>query len=144
VDLLFIEKYKSRIKLKSGQSLSVRPLLPSDEIAYRNFFYKLKEETVYLRFFRKIKVFSRQMTQSPLGGTGLLQKHCADRPCSQQRKQGNRGHRHLYGIQRKQGGSALCGTGGFPGARHCIISAQLTGNDRKEKWFPGIHRLRAG
>ena len=64
VDLLFIEKYKSRVKLKSGQSLSVRPLLPSDEIAYRNFFYKLKEETIYLRFFRKIKVFSRQMAQA--------------------------------------------------------------------------------
>jgi len=64
MDLLFIEKYKSRVKLKSGQSLSVRPLLPSDEIAYRNFFYKLKEETVYLRFFSKIKVFSRQMAQA--------------------------------------------------------------------------------
>ncbi|WDN88581.1 hypothetical protein BuS5_01549 [Desulfosarcina sp. BuS5] len=64
MDLLFIEKYKSRVKLKSGQSLSVRPLLPSDEIAYRNFFYKLKEETVYLRFFSKIKIFSHQMAQA--------------------------------------------------------------------------------
>jgi len=63
VDLLFIERYRSRKKLPNGKSLSVRPLLPSDEIAYRNFYYSLKEETVYFRFFRKIRVFSHQMAQ---------------------------------------------------------------------------------
>ena len=62
-DLIFTEKYKSRIELKNGRSMSVRPLLPSDEIAYRNFFYSLKEETIYLRFFRRIRVFSHQMAQ---------------------------------------------------------------------------------
>ena len=43
--------------------MSVRPLLPSDEIAYRNFFYKLQKETIYLRFFQNINVFSRKMAQ---------------------------------------------------------------------------------
>ena len=44
--------------------MSVRPLLPSDEIAFRNFFYSLEQSTIYLRFFRKIKVFSRKMAQA--------------------------------------------------------------------------------
>ncbi|HHP7236641.1 MAG TPA: GNAT family N-acetyltransferase [Desulfobacterales bacterium] len=63
VDLLFIERYRRRRKLPNGKALAVRPLLPSDEIAYRNFYYSLKEETVYYRFFRKIRVFSHQMAQ---------------------------------------------------------------------------------
>lgn len=62
-DLIFIENYKSRVVLKNGKFMTVRPLLPSDEIAYRNFFYSLKEETVYLRFFHRLKVFSHKMAQ---------------------------------------------------------------------------------
>jgi acyl-CoA hydrolase/GNAT superfamily N-acetyltransferase len=62
-DLIFIEEYKSRITLKNGKTMSVRPLLPSDEIAYRNFFYSLNEETVYLRFFHSVTIFSRKMAQ---------------------------------------------------------------------------------
>lgn len=62
-DLIFIEEYKSRINLKKGKTMSVRPLLPSDEIAYRNFFYSLKEETVFLRFFHSVTIFSREMAQ---------------------------------------------------------------------------------
>ncbi len=62
-DLIFIEEYKSRITLKNLKTLSVRPLLPSDEIAYRNFFYSLEEETVYLRFFHAVTTFSRKMAQ---------------------------------------------------------------------------------
>lgn len=62
-DLIFLEKYKSRITLKNGKAMTLRPLLPSDEIAYRNFFYSLKEETIYLRFFHSITVFSRKMAQ---------------------------------------------------------------------------------
>jgi RimJ/RimL family protein N-acetyltransferase len=61
---MFIEKYKSSITLANGKSISVRPLLPSDEIAYRNFFYSLKKETIYLRFFSKIDLFSHGMAQS--------------------------------------------------------------------------------
>lgn len=67
-DLMFIEEYKSRIVLKNGKLMNVRPLLPSDEIAYRNFFYSLKEDTVYLRFFRKVRVFSHQMAQDHWSG----------------------------------------------------------------------------
>ncbi|MGW8192687.1 MAG: GNAT family N-acetyltransferase [Desulforhopalus sp.] len=62
-DLLFIEEYKSRITLKNGKTMSVRPLLPSDEIAYRNFFYSLDKETVFLRFFHSVTIFSRKMAQ---------------------------------------------------------------------------------
>ncbi|MBF0303282.1 MAG: GNAT family N-acetyltransferase [Desulfamplus sp.] len=62
-DLIFLEDYKSQIELKNGKSMLVRPLLPSDEIAYRNFFYSLKEETIYLRFFHSITIFSRKMAQ---------------------------------------------------------------------------------
>jgi acyl-CoA hydrolase len=63
MDLLFLEDYKSRLHLADGRAVSIRPLLPSDEIAYRNFFYSLREETVYLRFFQNIQVFSHKMAQ---------------------------------------------------------------------------------
>lgn len=56
-DLLFLEDYKSTYKLKSGKTLSFRPLLPSDEFSSRNFFYSLQEKTIYLRFFTKITLF---------------------------------------------------------------------------------------
>ena len=62
-DLIFIEEYKSRIPLKSGKNMLVRPLLPSDEIAYRNFFYSLQRETIFLRFFHMVAIFSRKMAQ---------------------------------------------------------------------------------
>jgi acyl-CoA hydrolase/GNAT superfamily N-acetyltransferase len=62
-DLIFLEDYKSQTYLKNRKLMSVRPLLPSDEIAYRNFFYKLQKETIYLRFFQNINVFSRKMAQ---------------------------------------------------------------------------------
>lgn len=62
-DLIFIEEYKSRLQLKNGKAMSIRPLLPSDEIAYRNFFYSLDEETVFLRFFHSVTIFSRKMAR---------------------------------------------------------------------------------
>jgi len=62
-DLLFLERYKSHKTIKNGKSMAVRPILPSDEFAYRNFFYSLKEETVYYRFFQRIKIFSHEMAQ---------------------------------------------------------------------------------
>ena len=64
MDLMFIEAYKSRTQLKNRQTLSIRPLLPSDEIAYRNFLYSLEERTIYFRYFQNINVFSRQMAQN--------------------------------------------------------------------------------
>ncbi len=67
-DLLFIESYKSTMELKNGRIAEFRPLLPSDEFAYRNFFYSLQEETIYYRFFYKIKLFSHE----------VVQQQCAD------------------------------------------------------------------
>lgn len=62
-DLLFIEGYKSTYELKHGKILEVRPLLPSDEFLYRNFFYSLKEETIFARFFHRMKLFSHEVVQ---------------------------------------------------------------------------------
>jgi RimJ/RimL family protein N-acetyltransferase len=62
-DLIFLEGYKSRVTLRNGKVIEFRPLLPSDEFAYRNFFYSLKEETIYLRFFYKMKLFSHEHAQ---------------------------------------------------------------------------------
>jgi acyl-CoA hydrolase/RimJ/RimL family protein N-acetyltransferase len=62
-DLIFLEGYKSRVTLRNGKTIEFRPLLPSDEFAYRNFFYSLKEETIYLRFFYKMKLFSHEQAQ---------------------------------------------------------------------------------
>lgn len=62
-DLIFIEDYKSRLILRSGKPMSIRPLLPSDEIAYRNFFYSLDQETIFMRFFHLVTTFSHKMAQ---------------------------------------------------------------------------------
>jgi acyl-CoA hydrolase/ribosomal protein S18 acetylase RimI-like enzyme len=62
-DLIFLEGYKSSMTLPNGKRLEIRPLLSSDEFEYRNFFYSLKEETVYLRFFYRMKLFSHKMAQ---------------------------------------------------------------------------------
>ena len=62
-DLLFIENYKRRMTLRNGKNIDFRPLLPSDEFAYRNFFYSLKEETIYFRFFYRMKLFSHEVVQ---------------------------------------------------------------------------------
>ncbi|MDY6906002.1 MAG: GNAT family N-acetyltransferase [Thermodesulfobacteriota bacterium] len=62
-DLLFLEGYKSSIKLENGRIVEFRPLLPSDEFSYRNFFYSLKGETIYYRFFHKKRIFSHEMLQ---------------------------------------------------------------------------------
>lgn len=62
-DLIFIEEYKSRIVLRNGKPLTIRPLLPSDEISYRNFFYSLDQETIFMRFFHMVTTFSHKMAQ---------------------------------------------------------------------------------
>jgi acyl-CoA hydrolase/RimJ/RimL family protein N-acetyltransferase len=62
-DLIFLESYKTRIELKNGRTVEIRPLLPSDEFEYRNFFYSLQEETIYHRFFYRLKLFSHEMAQ---------------------------------------------------------------------------------
>ncbi len=62
-DLLFLEEYKSTLEVKGGRTLSFRPLLPSDEFAYRNFFYSLKDETIYFRFFYRMELFTHEVVQ---------------------------------------------------------------------------------
>jgi RimJ/RimL family protein N-acetyltransferase len=62
-DLIFLESYKSRKQLRNGRIVDFRHLLPSDEFAYRNFFYSLKEETIFMRFFYKMKLFSHEVVQ---------------------------------------------------------------------------------
>ena len=62
-DLLFLEGYKKSLTLKNGKTIEFRPLLPSDEFAYRNFFYSLQEKTIYFRFFYKMKLFSHEVVQ---------------------------------------------------------------------------------
>jgi RimJ/RimL family protein N-acetyltransferase len=51
------------LELKNGKIIEFRPLLPSDEFAYRNFFYSLQEETIYFRFFYRMKLFSHEVVQ---------------------------------------------------------------------------------
>jgi acyl-CoA hydrolase/GNAT superfamily N-acetyltransferase len=62
-DLLFLEGYKYTLTLKNGKIVEFRPLLPSDEFAYRNFFYSLQEKTIYMRFFYKMRTFSHEVVQ---------------------------------------------------------------------------------
>jgi acyl-CoA hydrolase len=62
-DLIYLEGYKNRLPLKNGKMVEFRPLLPSDEFAYRNFFYSLQEKTIYFRFFYKMKLFSHEVVQ---------------------------------------------------------------------------------
>ena len=62
-DLLFLEGYKYTLKLKDGKAVEFRPLLPSDEFAYRNFFYSLQEKTIYMRYFYKMRTFSHEVVQ---------------------------------------------------------------------------------
>jgi len=63
IDLLFLENYKNLVELKNGKTVLFRPLLPSDEFAYRNFYYSLQQETIYRRFFHQRKIFPHEMLQ---------------------------------------------------------------------------------
>jgi acyl-CoA hydrolase/GNAT superfamily N-acetyltransferase len=62
-DLLFLEGYKCSRQLPNGKTVEFRPLLPSDEFEFRNFFYSLQEKTIYLRFFHKKKLLTHEMAQ---------------------------------------------------------------------------------
>ncbi len=62
-DLIFLEGYKTTRGLKNGKTVLFRPLFPSDEFAYRNFFYSLQEKTIYYRFFYKMRIFSHEVLQ---------------------------------------------------------------------------------
>ncbi len=83
-DLLFLEGYKSTLKLTNGRTVHFRPLLPSDEFAYRNFLYSLQEETISYRFFYQMKLFSHEIIQKQwstvdyrknMSMVGFVQRH---------------------------------------------------------------------
>lgn len=65
-DLIFIENYKSTLKLHDTTTIEFRPILPSDEFAYRRFFYSLQDETIFSRFFYYKRLFSRETIQMEL------------------------------------------------------------------------------
>jgi acyl-CoA hydrolase/GNAT superfamily N-acetyltransferase len=62
-DLIFIEGYKTAMRLNDGRTIEFRPLMPSDEFDYRNFFYSLQPDTIYYRFFHHKKLFSHETVQ---------------------------------------------------------------------------------
>jgi len=62
-DLLFLEGYKTTLELKNGKTIEFRPPVSSDEFGYRNFFYSLQEQTIYNRFFCRMKIFSHEVVQ---------------------------------------------------------------------------------
>ncbi|MGV8075663.1 MAG: GNAT family N-acetyltransferase [Syntrophobacteraceae bacterium] len=62
-DLIFLEGYKRTFQLRNGKTIELRPLLPSDEFAFRNFFYSLQAETIFYRFFYHRKLFSHKVIQ---------------------------------------------------------------------------------
>lgn len=62
-DLIFVEGYKSDMTLKDNRVLEFRPLFPSDEIAYRNFFYSLESKSIYYRYFYNMRLFSHEVLQ---------------------------------------------------------------------------------
>ena len=65
-DLLFLDGYRSTMVMKNGQSIEFRPLLVSDELASRNFFYSLTQQSIYYRFFQTRKIFSHEDLQKHL------------------------------------------------------------------------------
>ncbi len=62
-DLIFLESYKTIVQLRDGTPVEFRPLMPTDEFAYRSFFYSLQEETIYYRFFHRKKLFPHESVQ---------------------------------------------------------------------------------
>ncbi|MGV8075675.1 MAG: GNAT family N-acetyltransferase [Syntrophobacteraceae bacterium] len=62
-DLIFLEGYKRSLPLRSGKTITLRPLLPSDEFAFRDFFYSLQAQTIYHRFFYHKKLFPHSVIQ---------------------------------------------------------------------------------
>ena len=94
-DLLFLEGYKSVLKLKNGKTMEFRPLLPSDEFAYRNFFYSLQDKTIYLRFFYRMRTFSHEM----------VQKHWASVDY--------RKNMSIIGLVQKRGHKEICAIGTY-------------------------------
>jgi acyl-CoA hydrolase len=65
-DLLFLDSYKNTMVMKNGKAIEFRPLLASDELASRNFFYSLTKQSIYYRFFHNRKIFTHEDLQKHL------------------------------------------------------------------------------
>jgi acyl-CoA hydrolase/GNAT superfamily N-acetyltransferase len=91
-DLLFLEGYKSVEKCRNGRMLEYRPLLPSDEFAFRNFFYSLRENTVYYRFFYRMRLFSHEVIQKQYADVDYRKR------MSLIALRQHRGHKEIVGI----------------------------------------------
>ena len=95
VDLIFVEKYKDSKKLLNGKTVAFSPLFPSDEFEYRNFFYSLREKTIYSRFFYRIKLFPHS----------AMQKHWAEMDYSKSLS--------IIGKVRRRGGKEIVAIGSY-------------------------------
>jgi len=56
-DLMFLDQYHYSLTLPNGKNVRFRPLLPSDELESRHFYYSLQEDSIYYRFLINGKYF---------------------------------------------------------------------------------------
>jgi GNAT superfamily N-acetyltransferase len=73
-DLIFLEDYKTNLRLANNKTIQFRPIMPSDEISSRNFFYSLREEKIYDRYFSKHQVLGRRALKDQLASVDYRQK----------------------------------------------------------------------
>jgi acyl-CoA hydrolase/ribosomal protein S18 acetylase RimI-like enzyme len=73
-DLIFLEDYKTSLRLENNKTIQFRPIMPSDEISSRNFFYSLQEKKIYHRYFSKYKVLGRKALHDQLASVDYRQK----------------------------------------------------------------------
>ncbi|MFC1896655.1 GNAT family N-acetyltransferase [Thermodesulfobacteriota bacterium] len=108
-DLIFLERYKSTLTLKTGKTVEFRPLLPSDEFEYRNFFYSLRDDTIYYRFFHRKKDFTHE----------VVQRHWASIDY--------RDNISIIGLAQRKGHKQIVALGSY-------ANANPPGSDRPKKW----------
>jgi len=62
-DLIFLDRLESNMELGDGKKIMFRPILPTDEFAFRNFIYSFSEESLYNRFFQVIRTWPHPKAQ---------------------------------------------------------------------------------
>jgi ribosomal protein S18 acetylase RimI-like enzyme len=73
-DLIFLEDYKTSLRLENNKTIQFRPIMPSDEISSRNFFYSLQEKKYYHRYFSKHRVLGRIALKEQLASVDYRRK----------------------------------------------------------------------
>ena len=132
-DLLFLEDYKSSMKLSTGKHIEFRPLLPSDELESRHFFYSLQEDSIYFRFFNKRRVFSREMLQKQWAEVDYRRNMTIIGYWQVGRRKRDRGHRLLCRHRRAYRRGGLSGQGGTPRHRYRLTPSATAGGNRQGK-----------